>query len=138
MRDYEFNAIEVGLSEQFDVTVLKEMVTAFCRISGDTNPLHLDSEYARFREYRESVVYGMLTSSFYSTLVGVYLPGKYALLQKIDIRFNNPVFIGDRLNVSGVISYVNDALRVIEVKARVLNQDREKVSSAKITVGLLQ
>jgi len=60
------------------------------------------------------------------------------MLQGIKIQFNNPVFIGDQLNISGEITYINDAFKVIEIKAKILNQDNKKVSSAKITVGLFQ
>ena len=112
MNEYTFNNIEVGLKEQFEITIFEEMMTKFCAISGDTNPLHLDSSYAQSRNLKDRVVYGLLTSSFYSTLVGLYLPGKYAMLQGINIKFNSPVFIGDQLIISGRISHTNEVFNV--------------------------
>ncbi len=138
MKEYTFNEIEIGLKEQFEITILEEMMTNFCAISGDINPLHLDSSYAQSHNFKDRVVYGLLISAFYSTLVGVYLPGKYAILQAINIKFNNPVFIGDQLIISGEITYTNDAFNVIEMKAKILNQDGKKVSTAQITVGLFK
>ena len=138
MNEYTFNEIEVGLKEQFEVTIFAEMMADFCAISGDTNPLHLDSSYAQSHNFQDRVVYGLLISTFYSTLVGVYLPGKHAMLQGINIKFNNPVFIGNQLTISGEITYINDAFKVVEIKAKILNQNGDKVSSAKITTGLLQ
>jgi 3-hydroxybutyryl-CoA dehydratase len=138
MKEYTFNEIKVGLEEKFAVIVSQEMMTGFCELSGDTNPLHIDSSYAQSHSFKDRVVYGLLTSSFYSTLVGVHLPGKHALLQGINIQFNKPVFIGDQLSIVGEVSYTNEALKVIEIKATISNQEEGKVSSAKITVGLLQ
>jgi 3-hydroxybutyryl-CoA dehydratase len=84
------------------------------------------------------VVYGFLTSSFYSTLVGVYLPGKYALLQEVKkISFEKPVYIDDELTIHGIISFMNEAYKVIEIKAMIKNQNSEIISRAKINVGLL-
>ena len=60
------------------------------------------------------------------------------MLQKINIKFNNPVFIGDQLIILGEITYTNDAFNVVEMKAKILNQDGKKVSTAKITVGLFK
>ena len=79
----------------------------------------------------------MLTASFYSTLIGVFLPGKYCILQGIDIQFNKPVYSGDHLTISGMVTYINDAYKQLEIKASIINQDHKKVSKALIKVGLI-
>ena len=79
----------------------------------------------------------MLTSSFYSTLVGVYLPGKSCLLQGIDIQFSKPVYVGDNLTISGEVVYINEAFRQIEIKGKIVNQHNQKVSKATIKVGIV-
>jgi acyl-CoA thioesterase FadM len=68
--------------------------------------------------------------------VGVYLPGKYALLQGIDIDFNSPCYAGDRLKVEGEIVFLSDAFRRMEVKASIRNDNNKLVSRATIRVGL--
>ena len=78
----------------------------------------------------------MLTSTLYSQFVGVYLPGKYALLQGIDIDFHTPCFAGERLRIQGEIVYLNDAYKRMEIKASIRNDDRKLVSRATIRVGL--
>jgi acyl dehydratase len=57
--------------------------------SGDINPLHLDRDYARARGFPDVVVYGLLASSFYSTLVGVYLPGDAVCYTGLISRFTS-------------------------------------------------
>ena len=114
-----------------------EKVEKFLEISGDSNPLHTDSPYSKSKGFLNKVVYGMLTSSFYSTLVGVYLPGKYCFLQGIDIQFSKPVYIGDILKISGKVSYINQAYKQVEIKAFMMNQDNIKISKATIKVGII-
>jgi hypothetical protein len=79
----------------------------------------------------------------FSKLEGLFLksnslPGKYAMLQGINIKFNKPVFVGNHLSIMGEVTYVYDAYNVLEINGKILTQDSKKVSSAKITVGLFQ
>ena len=133
---YTFDELFVGQAAQFDVSITEEMLDAFCRISGDTNPLHCDEAYARSLGHPGRVAYGMLTASLYSTLAGVYLPGKYCLLHEVDSSFNLPVYIGDTLHVSGTIKEKNDVFNFVVVKATITNQHGQKVSRAAIRAGV--
>ena len=92
MNKYLFSDIKIGLNHSFEARVRSEEMDKFLDISGDNNPMHIDSTYAKSKGMKDRVVYGMLSSSFYSTLVGVYLPGKFALLHSIDLQFLKPVF----------------------------------------------
>jgi len=99
--------------------------------------LHTDVEYSKSKGFSDRVVYGMLISSFFSTLVGVYLPGKYCILQGVDIQFSKPVYIDDILTITGKVSYINEAYKQLEIKAVIINQDNKKVSKATIKVGVM-
>lgn len=137
MNEYKFSDIYEGLEESFDVVVTSDMMQKFLEISGDINPMHLSAEYAQQKGFDSTVVYGLLSSSFYSTLAGVYLPGKFCILQGIDIQFSKPVYIGDQLKVTGRVHYINEAYKQIEIKATMTNQHNKKVSKALIKTGLL-
>ena len=137
MNDYKFNDIFEGLEESFDVIVDSEKLDKFLELSGDSNPLHTDIEYSLLKGFPGRVVYGMLTASFYSTLVGVHLPGKYCILHSIDIQFSNPVYIDDLLTITGKVSYINEAYKQFEIKAIIINQNNKKVSKSTIKVGVI-
>jgi len=137
MNEYKFKDIKIGLLESFNKKINISMMEKFLDISNDINPLHIDKEYAKDKGFPDKVVYGLLTSSFYSTLVGVHLPGKYCILQGIEIFFFKPVYIDDELKISGKVSYINEAYKQIEIKATIVNQESEKVSKATIKVGVL-
>lgn len=137
MNKYKFDEIKVGLQEHVIISVDADKVDKFIEISGDTNPLHTNAKYSKSKGFLDKIVHGMLTSSFYSTLVGIYLPGKYCILQGIDVQFLKPVFIGDKLKVFGKVTYINSAYRQLEIKANILNQRNTKVSKAIIKVGVM-
>jgi 3-hydroxybutyryl-CoA dehydratase len=135
---YILKELYEGLTHEFEVLITEQHMHQFLNISGDINPMHIDGEFARLRQMNGRVVYGMLTSSFYSTLIGVYLPGKYALLHSIDIQFLKPVYIGDMLKITGEISEVNKTFNQVSIKAAITNQNNVKVSRAKIKAGVLE
>jgi 3-hydroxybutyryl-CoA dehydratase len=137
VNEYKFLDIVLGLEESFEVKIDVSKMDKFLDISNDINPLHIDNNYAKEKGFSSRVVYGLLTSSFYSTLVGVYLPGKYGILQGVDIQFSKPVYIGDTLKISGKVIYINIAYKQIEIKAFITNQNNEKVSKATIKTGVL-
>jgi 3-hydroxybutyryl-CoA dehydratase len=112
------------------------MMARFRDDSGDVNPLHVDRDYARAHGFGDVVVYGLLSSSFYSTLVGVYLPGRRCLLHSIEVGFHSPVLPGDVLEVHGEISSLNEAYHQAQITAHMTNEAGVKVSKARIRVGL--
>src|SRR5476649_1520637 len=136
MKDYRWSDLTVGLSAQFEAGISEAAMRSFAEVSGDLNPLHVEDEFARESGFPGRVAYGMLTSSFYSKLVGAYLPGRRALLHGIDIDFKAPAFVGDRLTVSGEITHLTDAYRRLEIKARIVNGAGQTVAKAKIRAGV--
>lgn len=137
MNHYTLCDIHEGLEESFTVTITSQMMDKFLDITQDINPLHTDPSYAQSKGFKDRVVYGLLTSSFYSTLAGVHLPGKHCILQGLDIQFSKPVFVGDTLNITGKVKYINEAYKQLEIKAVITNQDNQKVSKATIKTGLI-
>ena len=144
MNEYRFDEIvskeedrENYTRAEFTVTVTEEMMKNFLSITGDVNPLHNDEDFAKGKGFQGRVVYGMLTSSFYSTLAGVYLPGKYCILHSVESAFRFPVFIGDTLTISGFVKTKFDTTRTMEISAQIVNQDGKKVGKGKILVGCM-
>lgn len=137
MNKYTMRDICVGIVESFTVEITKEMQDAFTKITGDINPMHIDYQYAIDNGFQQEIVYGMLTASFYSTLVGVYLPGKYCLFHECDVSFNKPVYVGDVLTVVGEVVEIHEVFNRITIKAFIKNQEGKKVSKAMLIVGIM-
>ncbi len=138
MNYYHYEDLYIGQKEEFSVIISEEMLKYFEIISGDSNLLHKDDEFAKAHGYQQKLVYGMLTSSFLSTLGGVYLPGAYCLIQSVEVKFTLPVFIGDKLLVSGTVTELNESVRQIVLKVTITNQDSQKVLRGKMKIGLLE
>lgn len=138
MNNYRFEDLSIGMSESFTVTVTEEMMKLFYELSGDENPLHVDREFAVEQGYMDKVVYGFLTTSFVSRLVGVLLPGRYCLLQGIDLKYTKPVYVGDILIVRGTVDELHESVQRLVVKVEIMNQDEKKVVKGKAEIGFLK
>jgi len=136
MKAYRWSELRVGMTGGFTVTVTPDMMEFFRVLSGDCNPLHRDPAFALAAGHPGIVVFGLLMSAFYSRLVGVHLPGRFALLHGLDVDFIKPVYVGEPLDVSGEIVQLAEAYRQIQVRARILDGSGQIVSRAKIRVGL--
>lgn len=137
MQEYTYEEINENLTHSFTVQITEKHQNMFRNLSGDINPLHIEADFAKEKGFKSKVVYGMLTSSFYSTLAGVYLPGKNCLLHEVHIKFSKPVFIGDILNVQGTVISKNDIFKQLEIKATIKNQENIVISKAIIKAGVL-
>ena len=137
MNNYKFEDLSIGRSESFTVTVTEKMMNNFLLLSGDENPLHNDREFALAQGYKDKVVYGLLTTSFLFKLVGVLLPGKYCLLQGVDLKYAKPVYVGDILTVYGVVDELHESVKRATIKVTIMNQDEVKVVKGKVEVGFL-
>ena len=138
MNEYRFEDLYIGKEEYFSVTVTEEMMKMFLELSGDSNPLHNNQDFAISQGYQSKVVYGLLTTSFISRLVGVLLPGKYCLLQGIDVKYSKPVYVGDILIVKGVVDELHESVKRAVIKVTIQNQDEKKVVKGKAEVGFLK
>lgn len=138
MNIYTYDEINIGMKESFTVTVTEEDRDKFREITGDINPLHNDPEYAKSMGHDKCVAYGMLTAAYLSTLAGVYIPGKNSLIQKTEVSFRKPVYVGDKLTVYGEVADKNDTFKLLELKVEIKNQDGVKVAKGKMEVAVAE
>jgi 3-hydroxybutyryl-CoA dehydratase len=124
---YTFDSINVGINHEFKITVTEKLVLDFSVISGDFNPLHMDENYAIKSKFKKRICHGMLLASFFSRLVGMYLPGKNALYFSQILNFVSPCFINDIITVKGEIIDKNYATKIITVKTSIVNEKNELI-----------
>lgn len=136
INEYKITELYIGMKESFQFDVTEQKMKSFLEMTGDINPLHIDEEYAKVRGHSGRVVYGMLTASLISTLGGVFLPGKFCLIEGIDVKFVRPVFVGDHLIITGEVIKIEVGLRYLEVKVTIVNQNGKKVLRGVMKAGV--
>jgi acyl dehydratase len=87
--------VTVGDVVEFSKSMTNKDVRTFAGVSGDTNRLHLDAEYARETRFGRRIVHGTLVGSLISAALA-RLPGLTIYVSQ-DLSFQAPVDIGDRV-----------------------------------------
>src|SRR5947208_56102 len=85
--------LKIGDTAELQHLLTEQDVKDFGALTGDFNPLHIDPEFARQVGFGKPVVYGMLSASFISTLIGMCLPAKGALWASQALQFLAPSFV---------------------------------------------
>ena len=132
--EYSFDEIEIGVQKSFKVSISEDMLDEFAKLSGDSNPLHMNEEYASSTSFKKRVCSGMFLSSFFSRLVGMYLPGKHALHISQSLNFVNPCFIGEMITVEGKVIDKSPATKIIKLETTITNESGKRIIDGKAQV----
>ena len=119
--NHNFEDLFIGQKSTFSLNINESMLNDFAKISGDFNPLHMNKEYANKTKFNKRVCHGMLLASFFSQLVGMYLPGKNSLYFSQSLNFRNPCFIDDEITVEGEIIEKKSNIKLISIKTTIHN-----------------
>lgn len=132
--EYSFDEIELGMQKSFKVDISKNMLDVFGRDTGDYNPLHMSEEYASSTSFKKRVCSGMFLASFFSRIVGMYLPGKHALHISQSLNFVNPCFIGEMITVEGRVIDKSPATKIIKLETTITNESGKRIIDGKAQV----
>src|ERR1700739_4918265 len=93
-----------GQSASITRQVTAEVVEAFARVSGDTNPVHLDEMYAAKSRFGRRIAHGILAVSYISAVLGTVFPGPGTIYLSQNVSFLKPVFLGDTVTATVTVS----------------------------------
>ncbi len=92
---HRFEDLELGMSASVSRTVSEADILMFAGVSGDTNPAHLDQEFAASTMFGGRIAHGMLSAGLISAVFGTRLPGPGSIYLSQTLKFKAPVKIGD-------------------------------------------
>jgi 3-hydroxybutyryl-CoA dehydratase len=113
-------------------TITPGDVVEFARITLDTNPLHLDEEYAKQTRFGGRIVHGMLGASLISAVIGTALGGPIYLGQTL--KFVKPIRIGETITATAEVIAVRENKHIVTLKTIVTNERGEEVIVGEATV----
>ena len=116
LHGYYFEDLEVGMQDIFAKTITDADIITFAGISGDTNPVHLNHEFASETIFEGRIAHGMLTAAFLSTVIGTKLPGPGCIYVSQNLRFKAPVRTGDTVSAICTVEKLIPEKKFIEMK----------------------
>lgn len=89
---------------------------AFQKLANDRAPLHDDERFARTQGFQGTVIQGLCVSTRFSRLLGMYLPGRHAILERIELKFRRPTHEGEPLVFRAEVTRVLRPMRVVRLE----------------------
>lgn len=111
---YSYDEIDVGMTDVFSKTVTEADIMGFAGVSGDTNPVHLNEEFAQGTMFKTRIAHGMLSAGFISAVFGTKLPGPGCIYIEQNLKFKAPVKIGDSVLARVTVLEKNDAKKMVK------------------------
>jgi len=124
LHGYYFEDLEVGMQDIFAKTITDADIITFAGISGDTNPVHLNHEFAAETIFEGRIAHGMLTAAFLSTVIGTKLPGPGCIYVSQNLRFKAPVRTGDTVSAICTVEKLIPERKFVELKTICMVKDK--------------
>ena len=83
------------------------------------------------------MVYGGLLVAALSKLVGMELPGAGWIWQSLAIQFKNPLYVGQKAEITAAVTYANADLGIYQLKVDIQSEGRV-IAQGQIQAGKLR
>ena len=123
----EKEGLKLGDSAYFQKTISESDVYLFAGITGDLNPAHINNEEAKRSIFEKRVVHGILTAGLISAVIGMQLPGPGTIYLSQDLKFIEPVFIGDTIKASVSVIDIDKEKNIVTLLTTCYNQNNQIV-----------
>lgn len=144
LHGYFIEDLQLGMQASMARTVTEADIVMFAGVTGDTNPVHLNEEYANATIFKGRIAHGMLSAGLISAVLGTKLPGPGCVYLEQNMRFTAPVKIGDTVTATATVKEINTEKKrvvleticrvgesvVVEGQARLMVMSRQKQQQA--------
>lgn len=143
-RGLYFEEFEVGATMRTrGRTITEADLVQFAALTGDFNPMHTDAEYSRDSFMGQRVAHGMLTISYavgQAYQLGI-LERTVLGFRGLEMKFSNPVYIGDTIHVELKVAETKAARRmgggVVVLDIRILKQDGAVAQKGRLSLLMM-
>ena len=117
----------IGTSASMSMLITEAHIQNFADLTGDTNPVHLEEDYAQKTRFKGRIAHGMLAAGLISAVLGTKLPGPGAIYLNQSLKFLYPTRAGDEITAVVTVTDWNADKKILSVETDCTNQDGIKV-----------
>jgi len=122
--------IEPGQQHREEFIFNQNQVNEFARITGDTNPLHFDAEYAATTPFKKPIMHGMIGAGIISRVFGIKFPGEGTVYLSQQLDFKRPMFVDVLYEVVITAKEVNREKHMATFTTEIIDKTTGKVCTS--------
>ena len=127
LQGYYFEDLKEGMTAVFGKTVTDGDIATFAGVSGDTNPVHLNDDYAKNTMFKSRIAHGMFGAGLISAVFGTKMPGPGCIYVSQTLKFKAPVRVGDTLIARVTVKALHPAKKFVEFDTVVTVGDKKVI-----------
>jgi acyl dehydratase len=133
LENITYDELQEGDCATYVKTLTEDELVLFAAVSGDVNPVHLDSDFAAESMFQGRIAHGMWSGSLISAALATVMPGPGCIYLEQSLAFKRPVRLDDTLTVNLKVISKERKNRVI-LSCDVRNQNGEQVVAGEAKV----
>ncbi len=122
-----FDEIKIGQSASMSRELTMDDIELFATVSCNSNPVHLDQQYAATSRHRKVIAHGMWSGSLISGVLGSKLPGSGTVYLGQDLKFQHTVGVGDVITATVTVIEKRLENHVVVLDCICVNQHGETI-----------
>ena len=131
------NKFTVGQEAKIMKCFSTKTIEIFAKISGDTNPVHLNEDYANKTIFKKKIVHGFLYSSLISAVIGTKLPGNGSIYLHQELNFKKPVYHDENITALVRITQIKKEKSLIYLDTFCYKDNNDIVVEGKAIVKVI-
>jgi len=126
--------LTIGDKASRSLTISDETIRAFAEVTGDTNPVHLDDDYAAGTRFGRRIAHGMIAAGLISATLANDLPGPGTVYLNQTLKFRLPVYPEDTVTATVEVLTVRPDKPIATLSTVCTNQDDKVVLKGEAVV----
>ncbi|MBP0724039.1 MaoC family dehydratase N-terminal domain-containing protein [Bacillus sp. RG28] len=118
------------ITEHFE----EKHIYLYLAMTGDTNPLYTQYNYASQTKYKKPIVPSMLVTNVISSAVTKHLPGPGSHIVNMEIQFSGHIHHNETVSIHFVIDSIDNENKLVTINVSVLNKAQNQIASGKLIV----
>ena len=126
--------LKLNQTEEIERKITERDIDSFAKLTGDDNPVHTNSDFAKKTLFKQKVAHGFLSASLISTTIAKKLPGPGSIYLSQSLKFLAPVFIDDLVKVKVTVQEIDNEKKKVKLLTECFKYEKKIISGEAIVL----
>ena len=127
---------KIGDTWNHEWVINKKLYKDFLALSNDRNPIHVNSNYAKSKGFKDKIIHGNILSCFISFFIGELLPIKDIVIISQNIKYKNEMYVNDIVKLNAILSNYSNSVNFAQFDFQFV-RNKIQVASGDVKIKIL-